>query len=106
MSLPVNPKKYLTDNPLFGTLEYTPQPFWIMTLLERQEEALRAMLEPRSSERRAAKHRLAVAKAYIRTAVKLGYTVEQARQQVRDVSDMYWLSRGSDYRLDLEDQDD
>jgi len=61
------------------------------TLIQRQDEAIQLMSQPRSSEKRAAKHRSAVLRQYRKHAAKLGYTPEQVDQQVRDVRDMYNL---------------
>ena len=61
------------------------------TLIQRQDEAIQLMSQPRSSEKRAAKHRGSILRQYKANAVKLGYTTEQAEQQVRDVRDMYNL---------------
>ena len=62
-----------------------------MTLTQIQERALLAMLEPRSSERRAEKMRGAVLRQYRKSARRLGYTQEQVEMQVCDLRDMYRL---------------
>lgn len=67
-----------------------------MSLIQRQEAAIAAMQEPRTSEKRAVKHRNAVLRAYRRNAIKLGYTLEQAHQQVIDVLDMYRLTTAAE----------
>lgn len=61
------------------------------TLIQLQDEAIRQMKQPRSSEKRAAKHRSAVLRAYREEAKKLGYTDEQVVLQSMDVRDMYLL---------------
>ena len=61
------------------------------TLIQLQEAAIAAMQEPRSSEKRARKHRAAVLRAYRAKAAKIGYTTEQIEQQVTDIRDMYML---------------
>jgi hypothetical protein len=66
------------------------------TLIQLQDEAIRQMREPRSSEKRAAKHRAAVLRQYKAQAMKLGYTVDQAEWQVRDIRDMYILENAAE----------
>ena len=61
------------------------------TLVERQDDALAQMSQPRSSESRAAKHRSAVLRQYRLRAAKMGYTKEQIDQQIRDLWDMHNL---------------
>lgn len=62
-----------------------------MSLIQLQDEAIRKMLAPRTSKRRHQKMRNAVLRAYRQKAMKLGYTEEQASQQVKDVRDMWRL---------------
>lgn len=61
------------------------------TLIQRQDAALAAMHEPRSSERRKARHNARVLGHYRKHAAKLGYSQEQIDAQVRDLRDMYQL---------------
>jgi len=62
-----------------------------MNLIQMQDQAIAEMQAPRTSEKRAWKHRRAVLRAYESKAIKLGYTAEQANQQRRDILDMYNL---------------
>jgi hypothetical protein len=62
-----------------------------MTLIQRQSTALQAMHEPRTSDKRAHKHRRTVVRAYIADALLRGYTVAEAGQQAVDLWDMYKL---------------
>lgn len=61
------------------------------TLIQRQDEAIQKMQEPRSSEKRATRHRRSVLNKYVAQSLRLGYTEEQAMQQRRDIIDMYEL---------------
>lgn len=62
------------------------------TLIQRQDAALAELAEPRTSERRKARHVSRVLWRYRKRAAKLGYTSEQIDQQVRDVLDMHRLN--------------
>lgn len=62
-----------------------------MSLIQRQEQAIAEMGEPRSGEKRAGKHRGAVIRRFYRHSLKLGYTEQQAREQLQDIRDMYAL---------------
>jgi len=67
-----------------------------MSLIQRQEAAIKAMQEPRTSEKRAQKHRRAVVRAYIRDAIMTGYTTQEAAQQAVDIWDMYRLETAAE----------
>lgn len=63
----------------------------MQTLIQRQEQAIAEMMEGRTSAKREAKHRKGVAHGFHRQSVAMGYTAEQAKQQVQDIYDMYRL---------------
>jgi hypothetical protein len=67
-----------------------------MTLIQRQDEAIKRMLEPRSSERRAEKNRHAALRQYRKHAERMGYTLDQINAQIRDLVDMWRLERDAE----------
>jgi hypothetical protein len=62
------------------------------TLIYRQDEALAALAQPRTSERRYRKYRASVLRRYRQSAARLGYTPDQIEAQVRDLLDMHALN--------------
>lgn len=62
-----------------------------MNLIQTQDAAIAEMMLPRTSEKRAFKHRRAVLRKFEAQALKRGYSAEEAKQARRDVLDMYNL---------------
>ena len=61
------------------------------SLIQRQQECIDRMLEPRTSEKRAAKNRSAALKHFQRQSAALHYFPSEIAQQVRDIKDMVAL---------------
>ena len=66
------------------------------TLIQRQEAAIAAMLEPRTSVKRAVKLQRAVLRKFRAQSLKQGYTEQEAAQQARDVRDVFLLRVAAD----------
>ena len=67
-----------------------------MSLITHQMLCIDRMLEPRTSEKRASKNRLAALRKYRTHALCAGYTEVEVEQQVRDIKDMYALERDAE----------
>lgn len=64
-----------------------------MSLIQRQEACIARMLEPRTSEKRAAKNRAAAIRQFRRECDAKGYAPEDVAVLVIDVKQMYQLER-------------
>lgn len=62
------------------------------SLIQRQQECIDRMLEPRTSEKRAAKNRSAAIKHFQRQSAALHYFPSEIAQQVQDIRHMYLLN--------------
>jgi hypothetical protein len=60
-------------------------------LIQRQEACIARMLEPRTSEKRAAKNRSAALRAYRKQCVSVGYSDQDIDRMVKDIKDMVAL---------------
>lgn len=66
------------------------------SLIQRQQECIDRMLEPRTSEKRAAKNRAAALREYRAHAARAGYTESEIEQQVKDIKDMVALENNAE----------
>jgi len=62
-----------------------------MSLITHQMLCIDRMLEPRTSEKRALKNRMAALRIYRTNAALAGFSAPEIEQQVRDIKDMYQL---------------
>lgn len=62
-----------------------------MSLITHQELCIDRMLEPRTSEKRALKNRIAALGKYRTHAACVGYTQAEIEQQVRDIRHVFLL---------------
>lgn len=66
------------------------------SLVQIQEACIARMLEPRTSEKRAAKNRSAALRAYQDQLIKRDYQPDEIKMLIKDVRDMYTLRRDAD----------
>lgn len=67
-----------------------------MSLIQLQQQAITRLHEPRTSEKRAAKHRRAVRHWFIATLAKRGYTDAAATQAWNDAFDLWKLEHNAE----------
>ena len=67
-----------------------------MSLITHQQLCIDRMLEPRTSDKRALKNRMAALRKYRTHALCVGYTEAEVEQQIRDIKDVYALERDAE----------
>ena len=68
----------------------------IKTLIQRQEECIARMSEPRTSERRAAKNRNVAIANFRKKCAKMGYDKSSIDLITKDMRDMYELQKNAE----------